>query len=346
MVENSRGLTPSEEQLLAFIRDGRVDAATAAGGAGAQALTPRAQRALLALMAGGAVAMTVGFVGAGRLGATLASALLETGYRVTAVASQHLAAAQAMAIALGPDVEFTTDAGRVAAACDLVFLTVPDAAIAPTCRSIAWEPRHRVVHCGGALGLDALAGVTAAGGIAGCLHPLQSFPSRSPEPERLRGIFCGVEGADPLGPLLEQMVTRFGAQPFRLEGVDRTLYHAAAVFVSNHVVALASAAGRLWTLAGLPDRLGRQALSPLLLAASANVAALELRDALTGPVARGDVGTVEAHLQALAADPALRELYRALSVELLRLPLLHEPGSASRLRGLLEDGDGNGRAAP
>jgi predicted short-subunit dehydrogenase-like oxidoreductase (DUF2520 family) len=297
-------------------------------------------------MAGSTVATTVGFVGAGRLGATLASALVETGSRVAAVASRHLPGAQALAAALGSGVEFTTDAGRIAAACDLVFLTVPDAAIAPTCRSIAWEPRHLVVHCSGALGLDALAGVTAAGGIAGCLHPLQSFPSRSPEPERLRGIFCGVEGAEPLAALLEQMVTGFGAQPFRLEGVDRTLYHAAAVFVSNHVVALASAAGRLWTLAGLPEPLARQALSPLLLAASANVAALELRDALTGPVARGDVATVEAHLRALAADPALRELYRALSAELLRLPLVHEPASGSQLRGLLEDGDSSGSPTP
>ena len=296
-------------------------------------------------MAGSTVAMTIGFVGAGRLGATLASGLVESGYRVTSVASRHLPAAQALAIALGPGVEFTTDAARVAAQCDLVFLTVPDAAIAPTCRSIAWEPRHMVVHCSGALGLDALAGATVAGGIAGCLHPLQSFPSRSPEPERLRGVFCGVEGADPLGPLLEQIVKGFGAQPFRLEGVDRTLYHAAAVFVSNHVVALASAAGRLWTLAGLPEQLGRQALSPLLLAASANVGALELPYALTGPVARGDVGTVEAHLRALDADPALRELYRALSAELLRLPLVQDPGSASQLRRLLVDGDSGDHAA-
>lgn len=297
-------------------------------------------------MAGSAVATKVGFIGAGRLGATLASALLETGHRVASVASRRLPEAQTVASALGPGVEFTTDAGRVAARCDLVFLTVPDAAIGPTCRSIAWEPRHLVVHCSGALGLDALADVTDAGGIAGCLHPLQSFPSRTPEPERLRGIFCGVEGADPLGPLLEQIVTGFGAQPFRLEGVDRTLYHAAAVFVSNHVVALASAAGRLWTLAGLPEPLARQALSPLLLAASANVAALELRDALTGPVARGDVATVEAHLRALAADPALRELYRALAAELLRLPLVHDPDTASQLRGLLADVDSAGRATP
>lgn len=294
----------------------------------------------------GSTVAAVGFVGAGRLAAALASGLVETGYRVTAVASQHLSAAQALATALGRNVEFTTDAARVAARCDLVFLTVPDIAIAPASRSIPWERRHLVVHCSGALGLDALAAVTAAGGIPGCLHPLQSFPSRSPEPERFRGIFCGVEGVDPLGALLERMVTVLGAQPFRLEGVDRTLYHAAAVFVGNHVVALASAAGRLWTLAGLPDHLGREALSPLLLAAAANVARLELGDALTGPLARGDVATIEAHLRALVADPALSELYRALSAELLRLPLSHEAGIASRLRELLGDGDSVGRSAP
>ena len=143
--------------------------------------------------------------------------------------------------------------------------------------------RHLVVHYSGALGLHALAGVTAAGGIPGCLHPLQSFPSRSLEPERFRGIFCGVEGVDPLGALLERMVTVLGAQPFRLEGVDRTLYHAAAVFVSNQVISLASAAVRLWTLAGLPDHLGREALSPLLGGTAANGARLELGNALTGP---------------------------------------------------------------
>lgn len=308
-------------------------------------LTPCRQHAFL-IHVHGSAPPTVGFIGAGRLAAALASGLVQSGYRVNAIASQHLTSAQTLAAALGPDVESNIDGGRVAALCDLVFLTVPDAAIAPACRSVAWQPRHLVVHCSGALGLDALAGATEAGARVGCLHPLQSFPSRSPEPERFRGIFCGVEGADPLGALLADIATELGATPFRLEGVDRTLYHAAAVLVSNHVVALASAAGRLWTLAGLPDNLARQGLSPLLLAASANIARLELSDALTGPVARGDASTVEAHLRALSADPSLRELYRLLSAELLRLPLGHEGGIARQLRELLDNGERRGDAVP
>ena len=280
--------------------------------------------------------VSVGFIGAGRLAAALAGGLVESGYPVTMVASRHLPSAQALAQALGHGVEATGDASRVAERCDLVFLTVPDGEIAPLCDSIAWEPRHRVVHCSGARDLATLEAVTRRGGIAGCLHPLQSFPSRWPEPGRFQGIFCGVEGAEPLGSLLEQMARDLGARSFRLEGVDRTLYHAAAVFMSNDVVALAAAASRLWTLAGLPEDAGREALSPLLLSAAANVAKLELADALTGPIARGDVATVEAHLRALAIEPGLRELYRRLSEELLRLPLGHSDEVAAPLRKLLE----------
>jgi predicted short-subunit dehydrogenase-like oxidoreductase (DUF2520 family) len=285
-------------------------------------------------MAKGPVA-SVGFIGAGRLAAALSAGLVEAGYPVTLVASRHLPSAQLLAEALGHGIEPAAHASSVAERCDMVFLTVPDGEIAPLCDSIAWEPRHRVVHCSGARDLARLEAVTRRGGIAGCLHPLQSFPTRSPEPERFRGIFCGIEAAEPLGSMLEQMAGTLGARSFRLEGVDRTLYHAAAVFMSNDVVALAAAATRLWTLAGLPENAGREALSPLLLSAAANVSKLKLADALTGPIARGDVATVEAHLRALAVDPGLRELYRRLSAELLRLPLGHSDEVAARLRELL-----------
>lgn len=279
----------------------------------------------------------VGFIGAGRLSAALAAGMLRLGFRVEAVASRQLASARVLATGLGDDVEPTTDACRVAELCQLVFLVVPDAVIAPVCRSVAWEPKHLVVHCGGAVGLDALATAREAGALAGCLHPLQSFPSRQPEPERFRGVFCGIEGDAPLRTLLERIATDFGARTFRLEGVNRALYHAAAVFVSNHLVALVSAAGRAWAMAGLPADLARDALSPLLLSASHNVAQLEVAEALTGPVARGDVATVRRHLEALAADSSLAALYRELSAELLRLPLRHRANVLNELRRLLKE---------
>jgi predicted short-subunit dehydrogenase-like oxidoreductase (DUF2520 family) len=104
----------------------------------------------------------------------------------------------------------------------------------------------------------------------------------------------------------------------------------AAVFASNYVVALASAAARSWALAGLPRESARPALGPLLAAVAANVTAFDLAQALTGPVARGDVGTIRAHLAALSGEPSLRDLYRDLALELTHFVAEQDP------QGLIE----------
>jgi predicted short-subunit dehydrogenase-like oxidoreductase (DUF2520 family) len=99
-----------------------------------------------------------------------------------------------------------------------------------------------------------------------------------------------------------------------------------------------AAAARTWAAAGLPEATAREALAPLLLGAARSIAGRELPDALTGPVARGDVATVERHLAALADEPDLLELYRRLAAELLRLPLGHEVDVHERLAALIEPG--------
>jgi predicted short-subunit dehydrogenase-like oxidoreductase (DUF2520 family) len=225
-------------------------------------------------------------------------------------------------------------AQEVVDASDLVFLTVPDSAIGSVAGSLTWGEGQFVAHCSGALGLDVLE--RAAGTVPGGFHPLQTFPSRTPESERFEGVFVGVEGAEELGDLLAEIAEALGARPIRLEGVDRALYHAAAVVASNHVVALAAAAGRMWELAGLAPGTSREALAPLMNAATANIANMELPDALTGPVARGDVATVERHLDAIAAEPELAALYRLLSRELLRLPLQLPEEARAALTALLD----------
>jgi predicted short-subunit dehydrogenase-like oxidoreductase (DUF2520 family) len=277
----------------------------------------------------------VGLVGAGRLAASLAAALQAAGYRVAAVASAREASARELAARLesGPAAR---EAQAVADDCDLVFLTVPDGAIAAVAGAVRWREGQAVVHCSGALGLDILAPAREAGANIGCLHPLQSFPSREGAPARFRGITCGVQGAEPLGAALERVARDLGATPVRLEGVDRALYHAAAVFASNYVVSLMAAAARTWEQAGLPLEAARPALAPLLLGAAGNIEAHELPEALTGPVARGDIATVQRHLAALD-DASLRALYRGLAAELLRLPLGHSPEVASRLEALLRE---------
>jgi len=288
-------------------------------------------------MPNGPPATSIGVIGAGRLGASLAVALAAAGYTVSAVAARTLETAEAVAAQVrstGAQCAAVTPA-EAAAACDLVFLAVPDAAIEAVATALPWRPGTGVVHTSGATGLAALAAASRAGALTGCLHPLQSFPTRAGDAARFHGIVCGVEGAEPLGRTLERITAGLGATVVRLEGIDRALYHAAAVMAGNDVVALMAAAARAWAAAGLPSGTARLALSPLLVGAAGNVAAHELPQALTGPVARGDAETVARHIEALTrvegAAPGLAALYAALGRELLRLPLGHPAATAQQL---------------
>ncbi|MSQ36332.1 MAG: DUF2520 domain-containing protein [Dehalococcoidia bacterium] len=310
----------------------------AAGGKAAVRCPPVRGGAILSVMTGDALRFeAIGVIGAGRLGGSLAAALRAAGHPLVAVASARLASAEALAAELAaPPVEALTVAAAVAR-CDLLFLTVPDAAIGPLAAALPWRAGQSVAHCCGAHTLHVLAPAAARGARTGCLHPLQSFPTRTGDPARFRGTTCGVEGAEPLGDALEALARSLGADVVRLDGVDRALYHAAAIFASNCAIALLGAAARSWARAGLPPAAARPALAPLLQGAAANAAAHELRDALTGPLARGDTATVAAHLAALAADPPARELYRRLALELLALdpPALDPPHGAEARAGLV-----------
>jgi predicted short-subunit dehydrogenase-like oxidoreductase (DUF2520 family) len=281
----------------------------------------------------------IGIIGAGRLGSSLAVALRAAGYPVRVIASRSPTSAETLANQLAGAATAATPEQAVEA-CETLFLTVPDDEIASLAASLPWRESQAAIHCSGAIGLDALAAATDAGATAGCLHPLQSYPSREGDAARFRGIVCGIEAPAPLSDLLEAIAHDLGSAVVRLEGVDRARYHAAAVFASNYAVALASAAGRAWELAGLPAEQARGALAPLLLGAATNIADRDLADALTGPVARGDIATVERHLAALDArtddDPELAALYRRLGAQLLTLDLGHSPETTERLRELFK----------
>ena len=168
----------------------------------------------------------VAVLGPGRLGRTLAAALEGAGYRVRLASSRTVQEAQ--------------DAADTS---DVAFLTVPDAAIAGVAAVVEWRPGQLVAHCSGARGLEVLAVADQAGALIGCLHPLQSFPP-DPDPARFTGITCGIEGPAPADAILAGIAADLGARTVRLEGVDRALYHAAAVLIANDAVALAAAATR------------------------------------------------------------------------------------------------------
>jgi len=279
----------------------------------------------------------IGVIGSGRLGTALAQALLAARRPLDAVASRTRAHADELASGL-PFVA-AAEIDELVASSDIVFLAVADDVIEQAARAIAWRPGQAVVHLSGGRGLDALIAVTEAGGTAGCLHPLQTFPGdETPAAARARfhGIACGIEAPPPLDAVLAGIVEALGGRSFRLEYIDRMAYHAAAVFVSNDVVAAMVAASRAWALAGLPASEARGALGALLTASAAAITERPLTEALTGPIARGDVETVRGHLAALESEPELRALYRGLGAELLRLDLGHDADAAAALRELLD----------
>jgi predicted short-subunit dehydrogenase-like oxidoreductase (DUF2520 family) len=154
----------------------------------------------------------------------------------------------------------------------------------------------------------------------GTLHPLLSFADARVAAEGSQGIAFGVEGDELALAASTRLVRALGARAVVLDGASLPLYHAAAVIASNCVVALADVAQRLLVTAGVPADQALPALIPLLSSVVQNLETLGLPGALTGPVQRGDVSTVEQHLRALAANaPETLELYRLVGRDVLRL---------------------------
>jgi predicted short-subunit dehydrogenase-like oxidoreductase (DUF2520 family) len=263
-------------------------------------------------------APTVGFVGAGRLGSVLAVALYRAGYDVVACASRSKSSAVALSARV-PGCQVLDRAAEVAARANLVFLTVPDDAIAPVAASIPWQPGHLAVHCSGALPAAVIS--TPPGVMAGSFHLLQSLADLELGLANLPGSWIGIECQDDAWQTLSHIAERLGAHPLRVNEANRALYHAGAVVVSNLTVGMVALAAELWAALGLSREDAVSALQPLLAGTARNVATLGIPDALTGPVVRGDLGTVERHLEALRAFPQTETVYRALSDVLVGLSL-------------------------
>jgi predicted short-subunit dehydrogenase-like oxidoreductase (DUF2520 family) len=249
--------------------------------------------------------MEVAVVGAGRVGTAAAVLLARAGHRIVAVSGGAGTAARAAEHLPGVPVLPVADAARVA---ELVLIGTPDdaieetaAAIAPAVRRGAW-----VAHLSGALGLDALTSVQDAGARRLAIHPLQTMPDVASALARLPGSPIAVTADDEEGFALgERLALDLGGRPFRLPDDQRALNHAAAVFASNHLVVTSAAAELLLEATDAAATLG-----PLRRASLENVERLGAGDALTGPVVRGDAGTIRRNLEAVKQTaPALIPAY-------------------------------------
>ncbi|MBT1105317.1 DUF2520 domain-containing protein [Streptomyces anulatus] len=239
--------------------------------------------------------LTVGVVGAGRVGPALAASLQLAGHRPVAVSGVS-DASRRRAAELLPDVPVVEPA-EVLARAELVLLTVPDDVLPTLVEGLAEtgavRPGQLLVHTSGRYGARVLDPALRAGALPLALHPAMTFTGTAVDVQRLAGCSFGVTAPQELRLAAEALVIEMGGEPEWIAEESRPLYHAALALGANHLVTLVAQSMELLAKAGVaaPDRM----LGPLLGAALDN--ALRSGDAaLTGPVARGDAGTVAAHI--------------------------------------------------
>lgn len=261
----------------------------------------------------------VGIVGAGRVGAVLGHVLRAAGHAVVGASGVSEASKERIELLL-PGVP-NLEVPQVVERAELVILAVPDDALADLVAGLAatgaWQAGQLVAHTSGAAGVGVLAPAQAAGAIPLALHPAMTFTGTTLDVARLSGCTFAVTAPNVVLPVAQALVVEMGGEPVVVAEADRPAYHAALAHAANHLVVLVSQAMRVLRAAEIDDP--GAVLGPLL-AAALDGALRSGELALTGPVMRGDAGTVRGHIAELvnlaARDADLLDVpatYRALA---------------------------------
>jgi predicted short-subunit dehydrogenase-like oxidoreductase (DUF2520 family) len=281
----------------------------------------------------------LGFIGAGTVGTALAIRLNDQGYQIVAVSSRSQASADRLAQQINGCRSYNSNQA-VADTADLVFITTPDGVIAPVASEVKWHAKQSVVHCSGADSTDILEPARKAGAQVGAFHPLQTLASVKQALDNIPGSTFAIEAEEPLLNILKDMATSLDGQWIELKSGDKVVYHAAAVIACNYLVTLVKLATDLWQTFNVPTQQATRALLPLLRGTINNIESVGIPQCLTGPIARGDTGTIKKHINALEElTPAVLSTYRELGLQTIPIALakgrIHEQ-QAEELQAILK----------
>jgi predicted short-subunit dehydrogenase-like oxidoreductase (DUF2520 family) len=283
----------------------------------------------------------IGVIGAGPVGTALGAAFHRAGWPVGAVASRDPGRRERF-LSLVPGAIGLEDARSLPDACHIVLVAVPDDAVASVAATLRLYSGQAIVHTSGALGAEVLSPALAAGTQAGSFHPLVAFADIERAIVALHGATIAVEGEEPLVGLLAEMAEAVGGSPVRLPPGSKPAYHAAAVLAAAGVVALLDAIAEIAETAGLTEAEALAVYLPLMEGTLDNARALGIRAALTGPMTRGDVGTIEAHAATLAArSPDVARLHAVLTLRAIGIAAARgsiDAPTADRLRAAVVRG--------
>jgi predicted short-subunit dehydrogenase-like oxidoreductase (DUF2520 family) len=286
--------------------------------------------------------LRLGFIGAGTVGTALSVRLSGKGYPVVAVSSRSQTSAEKLAQSIS-GCRTVSNNQAAADAAELIFVTTPDDAIAPVVSEIQWHPGQSVVHCSGAASTDILEPAKRLGAQVGAFHPLQTFAGVKQAIDNIPGSTFAIEAQEPLLATLKEMAAALEGDWIELKASDKVLYHAAAVIACNYMVTLIKLATDLWQTFNIPTPQATKALMPLLRGTLNNIDNVGIPQCLTGPIARGDTGTIKKHLEALQKSaPALLSTYRELGLQTIPVALakgrINQP-QAEELKAILKHPD-------
>jgi predicted short-subunit dehydrogenase-like oxidoreductase (DUF2520 family) len=255
-------------------------------------------------------------VGCGRLGTNLGVQLQSAGHTATGISARHMQTIQESNQLINAEL-IDTCPWKVSSMADVIFITTPDDAIEQTCQKLVENngisQNAIIYHCSGSLSSKILTAAIKDGHAVGSFHPLQSFPVKHLSPNPFENIYVSVEGAKEAIELGKKFAEDLNAKVTEVSTQGKELYHAAAVAASNYLVTLLELARQLNIHAGIPDDIALKVLQPLIQGTLNNIDNHGVTNALTGPIARGDLRTIQNHVNCINKDlPDFVNLYKML----------------------------------
>jgi predicted short-subunit dehydrogenase-like oxidoreductase (DUF2520 family) len=282
----------------------------------------------------------IGFIGSGPVGTAFGVNLSRRGYQVIGVFDVVREAAQRFAADV-PGCRVFEKAQELADSADVVFITTPDDIIPKVAAELRWRSGQSAVHCSGASTVHSLDAASEQGALVGSIHPCQTFAGREQAITNLPGSTFAIEAEEPLRTTLTEIAKALDGDLVYLTSEDKALYHAAACIACNYFYTLVKIATDLWQNFGKTTEEATKAYIPLLQGSVNNIASVGFPGALTGPIARGDVKTIQRHLAALEKyAPDILPLYKELGRHTIPIGTAKgtlSPEKAAELRSLIED---------
>ncbi len=282
----------------------------------------------------------IGFIGVGKVGTAFGVRLAEHGFPVKECMDILPAESGRFAASI-PGCTLHSSAQELADDCDFVFITTPDDVIGEVAAELRWRTGQTVIHCSGANSTAVLAPARALGADVGCMHPCNSFASIQQSLENLPGSTFTLEAEGSVLAQLKQFADALNGKWMTLHEEDKALYHASICIACNYFYTLVHLATDMWKHFGISQGDAVEACMPILTGTLNNIEHVGFPGCLTGPIARGDVGTIMKHLNALSErEPAVVHLYKQLGLATIPIGLAKGTLSeqkAQELRTLLAE---------